>query len=337
MHAPEIQLDGVAGLAPPRFVLASGEGVGYGLFRLDTASLEYLLDHLESIADPVTRATAWVTLWDEVLEGRAQPARFIERARAALAREDNELVIQRLLGYVESAYWRFTPAADRSALAPQLEELLWSLLENAPNTSLKATYFNAYTSIALTEAGVDRMQRVWSKDLEIPGLPLSERQYTSMAEELAIRNVANAEEVLTLQGQRIENPDRKARFEFVLPALSTNPAVREAFFESLRDPANREREPWVLAGVSFLHHPLRATDAEQLIRPSLELLQEIQATGDIFFPKRWLDATLGGHSSSSAAAVVRDFLASQRRYPDRLRLKILQSADLLFRAAETRH
>jgi hypothetical protein len=28
--------------------------------------------------------------------------------------------------------------------------------------------------------------------------------------------------------------------------------------------------------------------------PSLEMLWEIQKTGDIFFPKRWLDVTLGG-------------------------------------------
>ena len=31
------------------------------------------------------------------------------------------------------------------------------------------------------------------------------------------------------------------------------------------------------------------------------MLREIQRTGDIFFPKRWTDTTLGGHSSASAA------------------------------------
>ena len=31
------------------------------------------------------------------------------------------------------------------------------------------------------------------------------------------------------------------------------------------------------------------------------MLREIQRTGDIFFPKRWVDATLSGHSSQAAA------------------------------------
>ena len=69
------------------------------------------------------------------------------------------------------------------------------------------------------------------------------------------------------------------------------------------------------------------------MRPALELLEEIQRTGDIFFPSGWLDATLGGHNSPSAAAIVRRFLDERPNYPPRLKAKILQSADDLFRAA----
>jgi aminopeptidase N len=62
------------------------------------------------------------------------------------------------------------------------------------------------------------------------------------------------------------------------------------------------------------------------------MLQEIQRTGDIFFPKRWMDATLSGHSSSSAARMVTAFLANlPANYPDRLRRIVLSSADDLFR------
>ena len=64
------------------------------------------------------------------------------------------------------------------------------------------------------------------------------------------------------------------------------------------------------------------------------MLEEIQRTGDIFFPSDWLSATLGGHSSAEAAATVREFLDARGPvYPARLRQKVLQSADLLFRAA----
>jgi aminopeptidase N len=72
----------------------------------------------------------------------------------------------------------------------------------------------------------------------------------------------------------------------------------------------------------------------QYVRPSLELLREIQRTGDIFFPKRWMDATLAGHRSASAARIVREFMAGlPPDYPDRLRRVVLSSADTLFRAS----
>src|SRR4029079_17131180 len=121
---------------------------------------------------------------------------------------------------------------------------------------------------------------------------------------------------------------------FVMPALSADPAERDKWFQSLRDVNNRRREPWVLGGLSYLNHPLRADASKQYVKPALDMLWDIQKTGDIFFPKRWLDATLGGYSSPKAAAVVRQFLASlPPNYPERLKNITLQSADELFRAA----
>lgn len=89
----------------------------------------------------------------------------------------------------------------------------------------------------------------------------------------------------------------------------------------------------MIEGLSLLHHPLW-TESSLSSGPRSRWVDEIQRTGDIFFPKRWLDATLGGHRSPEAAAVVREFLAARPDYPRRLREKILQSADPLFRAAE---
>jgi aminopeptidase N len=64
------------------------------------------------------------------------------------------------------------------------------------------------------------------------------------------------------------------------------------------------------------------------------LLLEIRNTGDIFFPKRWADATLGGHQSAATAADVRAFINGlPSDYPQRLRWVLEASADPLFRAA----
>ena len=61
-------------------------------------------------------------------------------------------------------------------------------------------------------------------------------------------------------------------------------------------------------------------------------MQEIQLTGDIFFPQAWLSATFGSYQSPEAVHIVRTFLKEHPAYNPKLKAKILQSADPLFRA-----
>jgi aminopeptidase N len=189
--------------------------------------------------------------------------------------------------------------------------------------------------MATTPATLAWLAKVWDRTETVAGLPLAEADYSALALDLAVREVPDAAAILTGQLGRIDNPDRRARFQFIVPALSADPAIRERWFLALKDVANRRREPWVLDGLEYLHHPLRAAASARYVRPSLDLLWEIQKTGDIFFPKRWMDATLGGYRAPSVATTVRDFLtAAPPDYPARLTNIVLQSADELFRAAD---
>jgi aminopeptidase N len=65
------------------------------------------------------------------------------------------------------------------------------------------------------------------------------------------------------------------------------------------------------------------------------MLWEIQKTGDIFFPKRWLDVTFSGYQTKDAADIIRAFVKTlPANYPERLKNITLQSADELYRAAD---
>jgi aminopeptidase N len=321
----------------PRFVLPNWDGVAYGNFVLDPDSREYLLKALASVPDELQRGVATVMLWEEMLEGRVEPGAMLDTLMRTVPREPNELNVQRMLNYTQQACWRWIPAEARRELAPRLETLLRAGLDSAKTTSLKSAWFNALRDVATTPETLTWLERVWSKQTTVTGLVLAEPDFITLAQELAVRGVPNAETVLEQQIARTQNPDRKARMVFVRPALSADPATREAFFERLADPVNRRREAWVLEGVSYMHHPLRAEASAKYVQPSLELLREIQRTGDIFFPKRWMDATLSGHTSPAVADTVRTFLESlPSDYPDRLRRIILSSADDLFRVTRTR-
>jgi aminopeptidase N len=188
--------------------------------------------------------------------------------------------------------------------------------------------------VTLTDGGVARLERIWRKAETPRGLPLSESQYTGLAEALAVRGVPNAQAILDGEAARITNPDRARRFAFIRPALSASHAERAAFFATLAAVENRRQESWVRDAVGLMNHPLRAVEARAELRASLDLVEEIKQTGDIFFPLRWMNAVLDGHQSPEAAQIVEAFLAEHPNYPPRLRGQMLQAADGLFRAAK---
>jgi aminopeptidase N len=321
------------GLPAPLFVLPSGAGLGYAGLELDSRTLSYFLEHIADIADPLTRGAAWVALWDQMLNKRASASAFIRLALHAVPLEKDEQNVQRVLGYTEQAYWKFLPHAERASISPQMEKVLRSGLAAASSQSLKAAWFGTLRDTARSPATIAWLERVWRKTEEVPGLTLAEPDYITLALRLALLEVPGWQKILEEQTTRIANPDRRDRFLFVRPAVSADPNVRETFFERLKNPAFRQREPWVLEGIGYLHHPLRAAASEKYIPQSLAMLQEIQRTGDIFFPKRWMDATLGGHSSTTAAHMVTRFLRElPPDYPDRLRRVVLSASDDLFRA-----
>jgi aminopeptidase N len=325
-------IDAASGRERPRYVLPNSDGMGYGLFVLDDASLGYLLGEIGRLPSPLVRGSAWVTLWDNLLEGRVESPDLIDAAVRALGNESDEQNVQRILGYTVRAFWKFLPIEARAGRAVALETVFRDGLEAALTASEKAAWFGAFRDVVLTDDGVDWLEQVWRREIAIEGLELAEPDEMAMALQLAVREVSGWRDILAAQHDRIENPDRRDRFAFVMPAVSADAAVREAAFSRFADLGARSREAWVVESLAYLHHPLRETHARQFIRPALELLPEIQRTGDIFFPTNWMNATLGGHRSPEAAAIVREFISGEMPLSERLEWTVLVAADDLFRA-----
>ncbi|MTI87289.1 MAG: peptidase M1 [Balneolaceae bacterium] len=313
---------------PTDRTIYNANGYGYGLFPSNIHNLS-AWEQLDEVA----RGTELINLYENMLEGNdVQPANYYTELLAIIQKEENQLLLSRALGQLQTIYWRLFTEAQRMERTSELETILWEQMLRQEENSKKKTFFNAFRNIALSEDALKKVYDVWNEDLKPKGLNLSERDYISMAGDLAIKNPSIAGDILNNQKERIENPDRLRRFEFIIPALSPNQQIRDVFFASLKKEENRQIESWVLGAIGYLHHPLRVQQSEKYILPSLELLQEIQVTGDIFFPKRWLDTTLGNYASDTAVQTVRDFLAKRPDYNKQLRMKILQAADMMFRA-----
>ncbi|WP_339870326.1 M1 family aminopeptidase [uncultured Algoriphagus sp.] len=325
-----LDLKEAIGAKQPSAILYNSNGLGYGVFPLDQASLS----NIPSLADEVMRGQSYINLFENTLSGNIEPMLAFETFQKGIELEENEILSRLISGELSTIFWKYLNDDQRAQVLPGLESQLWSQLQKDLSTNLKKTIFSLYSGIAYSPIGQDRLYSVWKKEVEIKDLKLNPDNFTGLAMTLALYGHPKANEILIEERSRISNPDKLDRFDFLLPALSQNESERDTFFESFKEADNREKESWVLSACSYIHHPLNQNSAIKHLPLALDLLEDIQKTGDIFFPKRWMSVTAGQYTSPEAAKIVSGFLDKNPDYNPILKSKILQATDDLMRAQE---
>lgn len=328
LDSENIILKTAEGLPKPETVIYNYNGFGYGVFPID----DHKIETIHTVSDEVARGYSYINLYENTLKGTIKPNDAFKVLAEGFVVENEELIARMISGYAQNIFWKFLTNEERFANLSTLESRLKNRLYTDISFGMKKTVFNFYRGLAYSDSGKDFLYQLWTKKITIPELILNEDDYTSIASTLAIYEHKDSETILTKAKDAISNPDRKQRFEFLLPSLSSDENERNTFMHSLSDANNREKESWVLAALGNIHHPLRQVSAQQHLKTSLELLEEIQLTGDIFFPKGWLNNTIGNYSSKYAYDVLETFLAENPDFNPVLKNKLLQSADGLYRA-----
>ncbi|WP_163409043.1 M1 family aminopeptidase [Flavobacterium ajazii] len=316
------------GLEKPLAIIYNYNGFGYGVFPLDGTHLNYIA----GLKDEVARASAYSNLYENTLIGNISPEKAFDCFVKGIQSEDNELVLRIVSGNLSTIYWRFFTEKQQNKVQKQLVGILYERLQANLSSNVKKTLFGLFSSVAYSDSAKAKLYQIWNKETVIPNLKLNEDDYINMAMNLAIFKHKKSDEILERTRTSISNPDKKKRFEFLLPSLSKDVSVRNKFVESLKDDANREKESWVSVGLANVNHPLRQESAQKYIRFSLDLTEEIQRTGDIFFPKDWLDNTVGRYSSKYAFDEIQRFLKENPNFSPILKRKLFMATDLLFKA-----
>ncbi len=317
---------------PEPILNSDGSCYGSFIFENDSAlkKLMYGMYAPATTIPALSRSSGLIMLYGNLLRSRISPKEVIIWIVLNLQHEHDPLVLNQQLGYCREIYWKFLADSTRADLEPFITNKLWDEYDSRTGSE-KKNVFRAVTDLSTSAKNLARLRQIWDHEGDNE-LSLSEQEMMNLCYELALKDSSSYFEMTALQKKRIKNPDRLASFEFIIPALSPDPAERDRFFSGLKDPANREREAWVLTAMYYLNHPLRQKEAVGHLYTSLNMLKDIQRTGDIFFPGNWLDTCLWGHHSREAASLVRLFLQKNPDYPEDLKAKIQQSSDKLFRS-----
>jgi aminopeptidase N len=323
----KLVIEDVIGLEKPLAILYNSNGFGYGVFPIDIKSME-MYPNLEN---EVMRAHSYINLYENTLLGNMSAEVALRAIRKGITSEKNELIIRLLSSEASSLFWTFLSKEIRANILPDFESQLWNLLQSDLAANIKKSLFSLYSTIAYSELGKTNLYSIWHKDLAIKNLKLNPDNITDLAMTLALYGHVESERILDEERSRIINPDKLNRFDFLRPALSQNEKERAKLFESFKEASNREKESWVLDACDYIHHPLHQATSIKLISLSLALLDEIQKTGDIFFPKRWITSTIGRYTAKAASDQVTEFLKQNPNFNPILKNKILQGTDDLMR------
>lgn len=306
-------------------IIPNVDGRGYGFFRIRSAKADELFSAMLGSKDDVMRSSILMTLYENMMNAVVTPDWLCKSLLRSLPSETNPLLYSLSMSYLSGAL-------RLMAVQPQeLEPALRSIVSDNASESFRLQAFRMLISRSRSDATNNWLYTIWKTRQAPEGCSLSENDYVNMSYELAIRMPDRADAIVAEQYSRLTNPDRKAQYRFISPSVSPMSSVRDSVFQSLMKADNRRVEPWASSALSYLNHPLRQAESIKYIRPALEKLQEVQRTGDIFFPSSWVGALLQGHNTKAARDEVDSFFRSHPDYPKMLGLKIKQRADHLYR------
>lgn len=311
----------------PTLIVPTADGRAYGLLTMDSGLLEQLMaDALSSegvVAGlrPVGRLATLMMLNENYLAGNISTPAWLEFLINSIENNSDSQMLSALTRYVGPALLDL-PAEE----AAEFEKRLFMIGESHPLKQGKTMVLKKLIGSARSPQSIGMLFDMWKNgESEL----LGKDDFSDMALQLAVVMPENADSIISVQRERIGGGDRLRKFDYISRAAVSDNDGLDSLFESLKASENRLVEPWTLSLLALLNHPARHDRSVKYIIPALEMLPDIQATGDIFFPANWSASLLGSYRSKEAAENVARFLEQNNSKNPLLLNKVRQGASRL--------
>ncbi|HRI03310.1 MAG TPA: M1 family aminopeptidase [Pyrinomonadaceae bacterium] len=325
------------------FFFPNYQDYGYGIFLLDDKSRDYVLKNIQNEKDPFLRSMMWGALWDSVREAELDPKVYVELVVKNLATEQDETIIQSILGRVGTAMNYYLTDSKRSALVPRVEEVSFQGIAGSKTPGLRTVYFRTFLNLATSAQGATRLKNLLRSGKPNPKKEISGKNFFvalrtkdkfDIVTRLIILGDPEAPKLLA-QLEKTETGDDAKRYAYAARAGIATAENKAEYWSDFT--ANKDiSESWIEAAFG----PFNSVRHSDLTLPYLEkALTELpnhKRTRKIFFVNGWLGAFIGGQKSEAALAIVNKFLADNPNLDRDLRLKILENVDLIERAVKIR-
>lgn len=270
------------------------------------------------LSDEKCRYAAVMNLYENYHLGNIGAEDLLETLLTILGQETNELIASTVCSDIAALCSRI-----EDSQRPALEQRLLEMAQSHGLQSVRQTLLRHLGTTAVSPMVVEWLYDIWQNQ----GSPLlNQRDYTRMAYHLALMRPDNWQQILDTQRTRLKTDDERNEFDFVSRACDPEEAVQQQLFEELLKVENRRVEPWARTMLALLNDPTREPFSNRYLEPGLDAIEEIQRTGDIFFPGYWLSSLLGGHRSNEAREIVQTWINGHTSLMPALMNKVNENA-----------
>jgi aminopeptidase N len=238
----------LVGQRQPDLVLLNDGDLTYGKIRLDERSLATLVSSIDTLDDSLARALCWGAAWDMTRDAEMSTTDFAELVLRGLRTESDLTAVGALLRYAKSAVDTYSAPHGRAELKQRWEEGLASLVDGAaPGSDHQLAFVRAFAAAAVTDAGLDRVQRWYDGAEQLEGLAVDADLRWTLLIALAAAGRADAETIDAelARDNTISGQERAAAARTVRP---TGEAKEEAWQAAVvRDDVPNETQRQIAA------------------------------------------------------------------------------------------
>ncbi len=316
----------------PDCILPSVDASGYGLFVMNDSSINYVINNIHLFDDNLMKGATLINLYENLLHSKIHPVEYIQMLKRLIAIENNEQILTLASNQLKFVFWHLTSSKIRIKITEGIEDLIYDRINNIESLSSKKMLFKTWSNIVVSNSGLKKLNQIIKKE-KINKINLSERDLSMAVFNLCLKSNDFDKEYIVSFANKIKDEELRKKMFFVSNVFTDNETELDGFVSSLKQLQNRKKENWVLTAINYIHHPFKEEKSIKYLEEALAITETIKETGDIFFPIGWLNSSLSGYGSKEALQVVDYFFKDNPDFPEDLKLKVLQSRDIIERSS----
>jgi aminopeptidase N len=298
--------------------------------ELDPASLAALAGHLNQVPEPLARSIFLDALHSRAMAGIEPLDTYLDKALQLADNEENLRIQQQIAASIISTVnmmQRLRPQTDAALLSwlPRLEADALVRAEGATNDDLKRTWFDTFSQVAASEAGLQKIRSLLDGVTEITGLPISQDLRWSLLIKLASHGGLDIEARLAAESLA-DDSDYGVKSALTTRAALPNKSQKEYWIAELKSSETLNalaRQRAVMAGL----FPAWQTSLQLEQLPAvLQSLHDLSHRVDPYFMASYARSTLTPMCTPESTAMMQSVLENDTEHLDSTALRFLREA-----------